>query len=89
VTAGALDFVAGGAVVLAAIVADVADVADVGEEGAGRGAGGASGEHAVTTRASATHAAVFRPIRPAWQKRPVSAQTTRSSDTVLGPLGLG
>ncbi|AEK40576.1 hypothetical protein DV26_19405 [Amycolatopsis mediterranei] len=78
-TAGVLDAVAGGAAVLAALVVDA------GAAGAG---GGASGEHALRVRASAAPAAAFRHIRPAWQKRS-PAETTRSSDTVLGPLGLG
>jgi hypothetical protein len=90
VTAGALGVVATAAGVLAALVvpAVLVVVLAVRVEGDPAGAGGASGEHALRVRASAAHAAAVRHIRPAWQKPP-KAETTRSSDTVLGPLGLG
>ncbi|KDN17951.1 hypothetical protein DV20_33100 [Amycolatopsis rifamycinica] len=80
------------AVVLAALVAAAvvlaALVAGAGAAGAGPGAGGGAGEHPLSVRTSAAHTAAVRRIRSAWQKRP-RAETTRSSDTVLGPLGLG
>jgi hypothetical protein len=78
VAAGVLDI--GGRVVVVLTVVVV---------GAGAG-GGTCGEHAVTAKARTAPAVVARRrIRPASQNRSVRAETTRSSDTVLGPLGLG
>ncbi|GAB3162747.1 hypothetical protein GCM10027258_82230 [Amycolatopsis stemonae] len=84
-TAGALD-VAG-----AGVVTPVVGVVRGGAGAADGGVEGPSDEHEASSRVSTAPnvAVALRRIRPAWQKRSVSAESTRSSDTVLGPLGLG